>query len=119
MFHSDILAYKSAQYLAKIEKSSDAHIESSQTFFNARGGVSGGTIASFKTLTETDPYRVKRGMGEYALVTTGGLCHFSSPRMNAPADNGCNPLQHPAEYPRSVCDHTTAARSFRPTAHSS
>jgi hypothetical protein len=76
--NSDILAYKSAQHLAKIEKSSNAHIESSQTFFNAKGGVSGGTIASFKALSETDPYRVKRGMGEYALVTTGGM--YVSPK---------------------------------------
>lgn len=82
--NSDILAYKSAQHLAKIEKSSNAHIESSQTFFNAKGGVSGGTIASFKALSETDPYRVKRGMGEYALVTTGGM-HYSPPQLRRPS----------------------------------
>lgn len=70
--HSDILAYKSACHLAKLNNSSDAQIEFSETFFNIKGGVSGGTIASFKALTEADPYRVKRGMGEFALVTTGG-----------------------------------------------
>lgn len=79
--YSDILAYKSAQHLAKIGRSNDAHVEASQTFFNAKGGVSGGTIASFKALSETDPYRVKRGMGEYALVTTGGQCLITSGKI--------------------------------------
>lgn len=72
ILQSDILAYKSACHLAKLNNSSDAQIESSETFYNFKGGVSGGTIASFKALTEADPYRVKRGMGEFALVTTEG-----------------------------------------------
>jgi hypothetical protein len=43
--------------------------------------VSGGTIASFKAMTEVDPYRIKRSMGEFALVTAGGWFHLSCAQM--------------------------------------
>ncbi|KAJ9099883.1 hypothetical protein QFC21_003888 [Naganishia friedmannii] len=75
---SDILAYQSALYLARLNSSNNAEIESSQTFFNTKGGVSGGTIASFKAMTEVDPYRIKRSMGEFALVPAGASRGVSS-----------------------------------------
>ncbi|KAJ9126396.1 hypothetical protein QFC24_002134 [Naganishia onofrii] len=73
---SDILAYQSALHLARLNGSNNAEIESSQTFYNIKGGVSGGTIASFKAMTEVDPYRIKRSMGEFALVTAGAHGSF-------------------------------------------
>jgi hypothetical protein len=69
---SDLSQYLSAKYLANLSTSPDhnANIASAQTWFQVKGGVSGGTVASAYAIAAMGKEEKKAGVGEFALCTS-------------------------------------------------